>query len=103
VRLELRGSLYPLGEFEKMLACLREAEAMATAISDSRRLGLVSIHTAEYFRQTGRFTEARERAEPLALGTAADLPLHLYASHTLASPATPSATTGAHPGVAHHR
>ena len=45
VRLELRGSLYPLGEFEKMLTYLREAEAMASAISDARRLGLVSIHT----------------------------------------------------------
>ena len=69
MRLELRGSLYPLGEFEKMLAYLREAEAMASAISDSRRLGLVSIHTAEYFRQTGRFAEARTLAEQaLALG-----------------------------------
>src|SRR5207248_1392722 len=58
VRIELRGSLYPLGEFEKMLTYLREAEAMASAISDERRLGLVCIHTAEYLRQTGRFAEA---------------------------------------------
>jgi tetratricopeptide (TPR) repeat protein len=58
---------------------------MASAISDSRRLGLVSIHTAEYFRQTGRFAEARERAEQaLTLGDKLhDLPLHLYASHYL--------------------
>jgi class 3 adenylate cyclase/tetratricopeptide (TPR) repeat protein len=85
VRLELRGSLYPLGEFEKMLARLQEAEAMAGAISDSRRLGLVSIHTAEYFRQTGRFAEARTLAEQaLALGDQRqDLPLQLYASHYL--------------------
>ena len=85
VRLELRSSLYPLGEFEKMLAYLREAEAMASAISDSRRLGLVSIHTAEYFRQTGRFAEARTLAEQaLALGDKLqDVPLQLYASHYL--------------------
>src|SRR5439155_3936888 len=85
VRLELRGSLYPLGEFEKMLTYLREAEAMASAISDSRRLGLVSIHTAEYFRQTGRFAEARTLAEQaLVLGDKlGDLPLQLYASHYL--------------------
>ena len=44
VRLDLRGSLYPLGEFERMLTYLREAEAMASAISDSRRLGL-GLHT----------------------------------------------------------
>ncbi len=85
VRLELRGSLYPLGEFERMLAYLREAEAMASAISDSRRLGLVSIHTAEYFRQTGRFAEARTLAEQaLTLGDKLqDRPLQLYASHYL--------------------
>ena len=69
VRLDLRGSLYPLGEFEKMLTYLQEAEAMASAISDARRLGWVSIYTAEYFRQTGRFAEARTLAEQaLAMG-----------------------------------
>ena len=85
VRLELRGTLYPLGEFEKMLAYLREAETMASAISDSRRLGLVSVHTAEYLRQTGRFAEARTLAEQaLALGDKLhDVPLRLYASQYL--------------------
>jgi tetratricopeptide (TPR) repeat protein len=85
VRLEVRGSLYPLGEFEKMLVCLQEAETIATAISDSRRLGLVSIHTAEYFRQTGRFAEARALSErALALGEKLDdVPVRLHACHYL--------------------
>jgi tetratricopeptide (TPR) repeat protein len=85
VRLELRGSLYRLGEFEKMLTYLQEAEAMARAISDARRLGLVSIHTAEYRRQTGWFAEARALAEQaLAMGDKLqDLPLQLYAGHYL--------------------
>jgi len=85
VRIDLRGALYPLGEFDQMLAYLREAEVMATAISDARRIGLVSIHTAEYYRQTGRFAEARTLAEQaLAQGDKLqELPLQLYASHYL--------------------
>ena len=85
VRLDLRGSLYPLGEFEKMVTYLREAEAMATEISDAHRLGLVSIHLAEYCRQTGRFVEARAMGEQ-ALAMAEqlqDVPLRLYAGHYL--------------------
>jgi tetratricopeptide (TPR) repeat protein len=86
VRLELRGSLYPLGDFERMFGYLQEAETMATAIADRRRLALVSGHTAEYYRQTGRFTEARRLAEQaLALGDdLRDVPLQLYARHYLA-------------------
>jgi class 3 adenylate cyclase/tetratricopeptide (TPR) repeat protein len=85
IRVELRGSLYPLGQFDKMLGHLREAETMAAAIGDRRRLALVSIHTAEYFRQTGRFAEARTLAEQaLELGEKLhDVPLKLYASHYL--------------------
>jgi predicted ATPase len=85
VRLELRGLLYPLGEFEKMLVCLQQAETIATAISDSRRLGLISIDTGEYFRQTGRFAEARAASErALALGEELrDVPIRLYASQNL--------------------
>src|SRR5262249_38577423 len=85
VRIELRGPLYPLGDFEKMVAYLKEAETMASAVGDSRRLGLVSIHTAEYYRQTGRFADARTLAEQaLALGDKLkDGPLRLYATHYL--------------------
>jgi class 3 adenylate cyclase/tetratricopeptide (TPR) repeat protein len=85
VRLDLRGSLYPLGEFEKMLTYLNEAKVIASAISDAHRLGLVSVHTGEYFRQTGRFAEALTLTQQaLALGdNLQDVPLRLYASHYL--------------------
>jgi class 3 adenylate cyclase/tetratricopeptide (TPR) repeat protein len=86
VRLELRGSLYPLGDFEKMATYLRQAEAMAIAISDEGRLGLVCIHTAEYLRQMGRFAEARTLAEKaLAMGDKLqDVPLQSYAGQYFA-------------------
>jgi class 3 adenylate cyclase/tetratricopeptide (TPR) repeat protein len=86
VRLELRGSLYPLGEFEKMLTYLSEAETIASALADAHRLGLVSIHTAEYFRQTGRFAEARTLAQKaLAMGEKLqDVPLQIHAGQYFA-------------------
>jgi tetratricopeptide (TPR) repeat protein len=85
LRFELRGSLYPLGEFGTMLRYLREAELLATALNDTRRLGLVAIHTGEHFRQTGRFAAARTLAErALAIGDKLqDVPLRLYASEYL--------------------
>jgi tetratricopeptide (TPR) repeat protein len=58
---------------------------MASAISDVRRLGLVSLHSAEYFRQRGRFAEARTLAEQaLAMGDKLqNVPIQLYARHYL--------------------
>src|SRR5262249_6164043 len=58
---------------------------MASAISDARRLGMVSIHIAEYCRQTGRFAEARALAEQaLAMGDQLPAPpLQLYATNYL--------------------
>jgi len=37
--LALRTALRPLGDYERSLAALHEAEALATALDDSRRLG----------------------------------------------------------------
>src|SRR5215510_7883599 len=86
LHLALRGSLYPLGEFPTMLAHLREAETLATRLGDSHRLAWVSLHTGEYFRQDGRFVEARQLGEQaLVLGNnLQDLPLQLIASEYLA-------------------
>jgi hypothetical protein len=39
LRLNLRGSLQPLGELRRMLDHLHEAETLATALGDQRRLG----------------------------------------------------------------
>src|SRR5262245_18595418 len=39
---DLSRPLTPLSDFGRMLTCLREAEALAVALDDSRRLGRVS-------------------------------------------------------------
>src|SRR5262245_2528434 len=69
LRLSLRGSLYPLGDFESILAHLREAEALAHQLDDQQRLGWVSLHVGDYLRQTGKFSEScvySERAYAIA-------------------------------------
>jgi tetratricopeptide (TPR) repeat protein len=85
LRLELRGSLYALGELERMHERLREAEALADQLDDPRRRGWVSMHLGEYRRQTGNFREASvliERAREIA-ATIGDLPLRLAADQYL--------------------
>src|SRR5262249_56184954 len=42
LRLALRSALRPLGDFRRMLATLREAEALAVALDDPHSLGPVS-------------------------------------------------------------
>ena len=49
LRIDLRQSLYPLGEFGRLLAYLREAETLATALGDQHRLGWVSTYMTSYF------------------------------------------------------
>src|SRR5262249_25255417 len=43
LRLALRSALRPLGDFERSLAALREAESLAAALDDPRRLGQISV------------------------------------------------------------
>ncbi|HTI55984.1 MAG TPA: adenylate/guanylate cyclase domain-containing protein [Verrucomicrobiae bacterium] len=85
LRLELRGSLYSIGELERMHGHLREAEGLAERLGDARRRGWVSMHLGEYSRQTGHFREASaliQRAREIA-GTIDDLPLRLAADQYL--------------------
>ena len=85
VRLDLRSSLYAIGELERMRALLREAEDLAERLGDARRRGWVSMHLGEYDRQTGHFREASaliERAREIAAAIG-DLPLRLAADQYL--------------------
>jgi tetratricopeptide (TPR) repeat protein len=68
-RFELRSALIPLGEVARILRCLREAEALAAARGDRRRLGWGSAYmTISYLlhAEHGRARETGERAVRLA-------------------------------------
>ena len=86
IRIDLRSSLQPLGEQQKVFERLREAEALAASIDDQRRLGQISAYLSGYFVQAGEDpTQAIEKAE-LAFTIASaigDFNLQVQANHFL--------------------
>jgi tetratricopeptide (TPR) repeat protein len=77
LRFDLRTSLFPLGEFERIFGCLREAEGLARALDDQRRLGQLSVYMCHNLNMTGHPTEALEfgqRAQAIA-ESLGDVPL----------------------------
>jgi DNA-binding NtrC family response regulator/tetratricopeptide (TPR) repeat protein len=63
LRFDLRNSLHALGDLERILEHLREAETLATALDDRRRLGQVFAFMSQYFRLTGDSDRAIESGE----------------------------------------
>jgi transcriptional regulator with AAA-type ATPase domain/tetratricopeptide (TPR) repeat protein len=73
VRFELRNALQPIAAFAAIVDRLREAERLAQALGDQRRLGRVYAYLTDYFRLAGdtvRAIESGERA--LAIADALD-------------------------------
>lgn len=58
LRFDLRNALQPRGELQQMFKHLQEAETLAVALGDQRRLGRVAAYLTDYFRLTGE----RDRA-----------------------------------------
>ena len=85
LRLALRTALFPLGDLGRMLAILREAETLAAAIDDQRRLAQVSVSLAPYFYFRGAYEQAIAAAQrTLALATASgDIVLQARANYYL--------------------
>src|SRR5262249_6359329 len=85
LRLTLRSALFPLRDFESILAALREAETLAEALDDQRRLGQVSRFLALHFYHEGAYDEAIAAAQrALALATASgDVVLHAVTNQYL--------------------
>ena len=72
LRLALRTALRPLGEFGRIMNCLREAETLAEALDDTRRLGQIAVFLSNHFYFMGAFDEAiaaGQRSLTLALAT----------------------------------
>jgi tetratricopeptide (TPR) repeat protein len=69
LRFNLRTSLSPLGEFQRSLELLHEAEAIATTLNDQARLARVFTFKALYFWSIGR-QDLAIRASNEALGAA---------------------------------
>jgi tetratricopeptide (TPR) repeat protein len=82
LRLALRSALLSSGDLGRILACLREAEALAEALADSRRLGQVSVFLSTHCRRVGAYNQAIAAAQrALALATASgDIALHALAN-----------------------
>jgi len=71
LRLALRTALFPSGNFGRILAYLREADACAEALDDPRRWGQVCAFLSQHFYLIGAYDQAIAAAQrALALATA---------------------------------
>jgi tetratricopeptide (TPR) repeat protein len=73
LRLALRSALFPSGDSERILGYLREAETLAAALDDPRRLAHIAGFLSVHFRNIGAYDQAIAAAQrALALATASE-------------------------------
>jgi tetratricopeptide (TPR) repeat protein len=85
LRLALRTALLPSGNLGRILAYLHEAEALAAALGDSRRLGQISARLSRHFHLRGAHDQALaagQRALALAT-TGGDVVRHALVNQTI--------------------
>jgi tetratricopeptide (TPR) repeat protein len=71
LRFALRSALLPRGDSGRVLACLHEAEALAAALDDPRRLGQAAVFLTVHFYLRGVYDQAIAAGQrALALATA---------------------------------
>jgi class 3 adenylate cyclase/tetratricopeptide (TPR) repeat protein len=88
LRLALSSALQPLSDWGRILAYLCEAEALASALDDPRRLGQVSIRLSRNFYFRGAYDQSRaagQRALALAMADG-DVVLQAQANQRLGLP-----------------
>jgi class 3 adenylate cyclase/tetratricopeptide (TPR) repeat protein len=70
LRLALRSALAPIGDFGRAMVYLHEAESLAMAFDDPRRLSQVSVYLSIHFHFMGAYDQAIATAQrALALAT----------------------------------
>ena len=82
LRLTLRSALFPSADVGRILAYLREAESLAEALNNPRRLAQVSLFLSVHFRFIGMYDRAiaaAQRADDLATA-GGDVVLHMQAN-----------------------
>ena len=87
IRFDLRNALQPLGEQGRIGVLLDEAEALAEAVGDQRRLGRTLNYKVAQFGRAGDFGAAFQTGlRALAIGEAqADVAIQVVANHCLAA------------------
>ena len=86
LRLALRSALFPLGDYGRILAALHEAEALAEALDDPRRLARVSSFLSGHFSFIGAYDQAitaAQRTLALAMTSGDTVLAAAEANHTL--------------------
>jgi class 3 adenylate cyclase/tetratricopeptide (TPR) repeat protein len=85
LRLALRTALQPSGDLRRILEALREAEALAAALDDPRRLGRISVFLTVHFHFMGAHDQAVAAGQrALGLATAGgDVVLQALANNYL--------------------
>jgi len=83
--LDMRNALLALGDLRATFDALREAEKLAKAIDDHRRLGRVSLYMTDYFRMENNYDRAIASGQhALALAESlSDLGMQVVANHYL--------------------
>jgi class 3 adenylate cyclase/tetratricopeptide (TPR) repeat protein len=87
IRLEIRRSLFSLGEFTRIPDLLAQSKALAERLADERRLSRIFAHTTQYLTWVGDYRRAADcggRAVAIAT-TQGDLGVQLIANAYLAA------------------
>jgi class 3 adenylate cyclase/tetratricopeptide (TPR) repeat protein len=83
LHIQVRSALRPLAQFERLLQHLQDAEALAEALKDDRRVGQVSAAMANYHWMRSDYQSALQSAQRALVAAREELPLQVQATFRL--------------------